>query len=442
MKSNTHFLAVAFSVICSANFTIAQDNSIPNSGNVGLGTLNPTARLDVNGRVEVDSSLLVRDSVRVQKNMRVEQDLKVDGKVVMLQNSVAKEDFKVDGTFRLPNASPLGSNNIANNNFRFLLLNDNGGTRTGTMDDLSSKFVQEAYGSTCRTNSDGSFSAPTWQSVPVSQYGGYLITGINCPAKVGIGIDTPQESLHTIGNGIFSGILGVGTNVNNNTQLNINSNRRYGINVDYNYAIPNNGYAILSTVHQADARAFGINNTNINNDVFQIYGDGRTTIGKTASVECLVKVDNTDYPFGLTIDHSNLMEWGSAILIYSEFNNNFAMRVHDKPSNKDVFRLYNNGTVWATEINVALKTDFPDYVFDSSYDLMSFDQLRSYISKEKHLPGLRSAAYYHENGINTAELHVKEIEKIEELTLYVLSLEERIAELEKLLTNKDDNDEE
>lgn len=57
----------------------AQQNTLPTTGNVGIGTLNPDSRLNVNGNVKIDSTLTIIDSVRIQKNLRVEQDVRFLG---------------------------------------------------------------------------------------------------------------------------------------------------------------------------------------------------------------------------------------------------------------------------------------------------------------------------------------------------------------------------
>ncbi|HYG52413.1 MAG TPA: hypothetical protein VD905_15990, partial [Flavobacteriales bacterium] len=95
----------------------------------------------------------------------------------------------------------------------------------------------------------------------------------------------------------------------------------------------------------------------------------------------------------------------------------------------DVFRVMGNGVVWCTELNVDVKGDFPDYVFGENYKLMSLDQLKHFIETEKHLPNVPTAKEIAENGIAVSKMAVLQTEKIEELTLYLLQLNESIQEL-------------
>jgi hypothetical protein len=74
----------------------------------------------------------------------------------------------------------------------------------------------------------------------------------------------------------------------------------------------------------------------------------------------------------------------------------------------------------------------PDYVFEPGYDLMTLKDLRKYVKENKSLPNVISAEDVKKNdGFKMDELLIQMLEKIEEQTLYIFELEERIAELEK-----------
>jgi len=78
----------------------------------------------------------------------------------------------------------------------------------------------------------------------------------------------------------------------------------------------------------------------------------------------------------------------------------------------------------------------PDYVFDPDYNLMSLNELKNYIAQNKSLPGMVTADEVEEKGSFSVSGQIfKSIEKIEELTLYILELEERISQLEKNLAD-------
>jgi hypothetical protein len=88
-----------------------------------------------------------------------------------------------------------------------------------------------------------------------------------------------------------------------------------------------------------------------------------------------------------------------------------------------------NGKILAEEIQVVV--DVPaDYVFNPEYDLMSLSEVSKFIEQSKHLPNVPSAEELKMNGWNVGEMNNKLLEKVEELTLYILQLEERIKLLE------------
>lgn len=95
------------------------------------------------------------------------------------------------------------------------------------------------------------------------------------------------------------------------------------------------------------------------------------------------------------------------------------------------FKVFANGSVRARRIDVDLDA-IPDYVFKPDYDLMPIKELRRYVTEKQHLPGIPSEREYKERGsMDLGELNMKLLEKVEELTLYILQLEERIQMLEK-----------
>jgi hypothetical protein len=88
------------------------------------------------------------------------------------------------------------------------------------------------------------------------------------------------------------------------------------------------------------------------------------------------------------------------------------------------------GKLVAKEIYVTL-TGWADYVFDDNYKLMPLDALNEYITNNNHLPNVPTTEEVLTNGNNAGETDRILLEKVEELTLYILQLEKRIKELEK-----------
>jgi hypothetical protein len=81
---------------------------------------------------------------------------------------------------------------------------------------------------------------------------------------------------------------------------------------------------------------------------------------------------------------------------------------------------------------VRVKTQgFCDYVFNDDYDLMPLDELAVFIKQNRHLPNIPSEAdVVKEGSFELGEMNKMLLEKVEELTLYILQQEERIKALE------------
>lgn len=93
-----------------------------------------------------------------------------------------------------------------------------------------------------------------------------------------------------------------------------------------------------------------------------------------------------------------------------------------------------NGEILAKSVRVNTGSEYwPDYVFSSDYELMSLDDLENYIEDNKHLPGIISAEEVGSQGdVDLGEMNVKLLEKIEELTLYIINLQKQIDELKNI----------
>ena len=89
------------------------------------------------------------------------------------------------------------------------------------------------------------------------------------------------------------------------------------------------------------------------------------------------------------------------------------------------------GGVLANKVFIQSADDWPDYVFDPGYERMPLSELGTYLENNRHLPGVPSAAEMQEiGGVDLSETQTMLLRKIEEMTLYVIELEKRIADLE------------
>lgn len=107
------------------------------------------------------------------------------------------------------------------------------------------------------------------------------------------------------------------------------------------------------------------------------------------------------------------------------------------------YKLYVESGILTEKLKVSVlnTSDWSDYVFDKHYKLMPLNDVENYIQQNKHLPNVPSDKQVQEQGIDVAKMDAKLLEKIEELTLYIIQMNKRIDKLEKeneaLKSNKD-----
>ncbi|QLE02013.1 hypothetical protein HX109_10775 [Galbibacter sp. BG1] len=98
------------------------------------------------------------------------------------------------------------------------------------------------------------------------------------------------------------------------------------------------------------------------------------------------------------------------------------------------WKLAVNGKIRAKEIKVET-SGWSDFVFDEGYNLPKLDEVEKHIQEKGHLKDIPSAEEVSENGIFLGEMNAKLLQKIEELTLYVIEQNKRIEKLESKLEN-------
>jgi hypothetical protein len=91
------------------------------------------------------------------------------------------------------------------------------------------------------------------------------------------------------------------------------------------------------------------------------------------------------------------------------------------------------GEIICEELRVELQNNgpWPDYVFADDYKLRSLDDLKSFVAINKHLPNIPAAAQVENEGFDVGDMNRRLLEKVEELTLYIIQQQEEIDEMKK-----------
>lgn len=340
------FIILLFIVFYYNNKAFSQTatNMVSDTGKVGVGTLYPTEKLQVCGKVMIDSATTIKDSLTVQKDVVIE--------------------------------------------------------------------------------------------------GNAIVSG-----SIGIGTITPTEKLDVLGNAKISGDLKIGGNFTFAGNKKLSFLPAFGGTPEI-YSIgspPNIGAA------GASAACSGINIFSLMQaeGIFQSWGaDPTGTQFTTMSMgfdgaNGIIEVQNTNStivsPPGLLINYycgrdvyvCTGAEGGNIVMGTSVTGN-----VGIGTTNFAGYKLSVNGRIRAKEIVV--ETGWSDFVFAPTYKLMPLETLEKYIKANNHLPEVPSAEEITKNGLKVAETQTIMMQKIEELTLYMIEqnkkmieLQAKIAELEK-----------
>ena len=92
-----------------------------------------------------------------------------------------------------------------------------------------------------------------------------------------------------------------------------------------------------------------------------------------------------------------------------------------------------NGNIKCKQVEVSL-TGWSDFVFNEDYKLMPLEELDQYLKEHKHLPDVPSAEEVISNGNNLGEMDAILLQKIEELTLYVIELKKENEQLKQIIS--------
>ena len=94
------------------------------------------------------------------------------------------------------------------------------------------------------------------------------------------------------------------------------------------------------------------------------------------------------------------------------------------------YKLAVDGKVVAQSIYVVNSTDWADFVFEPTYQLMPLPDLEQYLRVHKHLPSVPSAQEVKTDGIDLGTMQVRLLQQLEELTLRVIELDKQNRRLQ------------
>ncbi|MFC5284241.1 hypothetical protein [Pedobacter alpinus] len=92
------------------------------------------------------------------------------------------------------------------------------------------------------------------------------------------------------------------------------------------------------------------------------------------------------------------------------------------------------GTIRSREVKVDMNG--ADFVFEKDYGLMPLSDLEKFITINKHLPQIASAKEMEANGVELGSLNSKLLQKVEELTLYLIEQKKSMDDLKAIVSQQ------
>jgi hypothetical protein len=211
-----------------------------------------------------------------------------------------------------------------------------------------------------------------------------------------------------------------------------------------NTGLPANRFTILSNGNVGVGIANPLNQFQVGNS-FNV-NNGSLLTNNITSLISFQNLGTTTLNNGLLVTSglSNLqglsVNGNTTVTGTSTLNGNTSIKgfleIKNAAGTANEFKVDQSGNVRARKVKVDVGI-IPDYVFQPDYKLLSLDDLKVFITLNKHLPNVPSEQEYKERGeIDLTELNLKLLEKVEELTLYILHLEQRINIIENTKNGK------
>jgi hypothetical protein len=232
----------------------------------------------------------------------------------------------------------------------------------------------------------------------------------------------------TSGNNIFnsnSGNVGIGTNTPTAKLSVFNNAIDVGINLqstgNYSYikafagtTSPINSFNRLEILGNSSP-SDGPSMTLVGNDGQYPNRNGSISLCSYGTSGASIFFQNYNTTTGIWENHASMNKDGKFV-IGSELT-----WVSNTPGD---YKLYVERGILTEKVKVAIKTttDWADYVFHKNYKLKTLPELDSFIQKNNHLPGIPSTPEAIANGVDLGKMTSKLLEKIEELTLYIIQI--------------------
>ncbi len=448
-------IARADEIVVLNSWTVSGNNQYSGvSGNVGIGTSSPTSKLHVVGNIlQTSGDLIINRTsaiLQLQSGGVSKGFMQLSGDNVRIGtnagNSAASLIFRMAGGDRIAidSAGRLGIGTMTPTS-RLHLEGGSMRIEDGNLLINNGSFNINNGGQFSRGGinlSGNNLHVGTYSSNPL----GKLILRTNSTdriyidkdGKVGIGIDNPSAILH------------FATDVLNKKialyDQNGNDHQFYGFGVNsatLRYQVDQTG---------ADHVFYAATGASTSNLLMRIKGNGNVMIGNPSQIHKLnvaggtflsgnnelIRLDGSGNSrfiqfFRSGVAKSFISLDGDHLTIGNSTGNNAGnLRLYGNQiligttNTATGYKVNIGGKVICEELRVELQNSWPDYVFDKTYDLMPLHEVEHHIQQHQHLPNIPSADQLADAGLHIGEMQRLQMEKIEELFLYIIDLKKEV----------------
>lgn len=258
---------------------------------------------------------------------------------------------------------------------------------------------------------------------------------IDKDGNVGIGTSSPSHKLHVNGDirtGYNSSLYLGGTDVYwRDASGHLNGSTESSITLNYDSIENGTGFfqtksggTVVAKIDNAGNMGIGTTNPasklHINSGQLII----QSSVGTASDATLKFRDDGsgTDQ-WWIAIDESQ----SNKLYFYDDYNNQYRMVIQQDgnvgigTTNPGSYKLAVKGNIRAEE--VVVETGWSDFVFEANYDLMPLPEVEQYIAEHQRLPDVPSAEEVAADGLSPGESQALLLQKVEELTLYVIELD-------------------
>jgi hypothetical protein len=155
----------------------------------------------------------------------------------------------------------------------------------------------------------------------------------------------------------------------------------------------------------------------------ELIGTNNTTYSP-GSMMFVANTTNTNHNVSYNFQTFDGTNFDSRLRVYKDGKVAIGTQGMNTPSG---YKLFVEEGILTERLKVAVmnSSNWMDCVFDENYDLKPLEQVEAFITANNHLPDVPSAEEMVKNGLDVATMDATLLQKIEELTLYVIDLKKQ-----------------